>query len=58
MADALPIFAFFPHKFWIKIVLHRQAAKPNKLYYNRYSRNCPVIFNIGKITRINVNLLR
>ena len=58
VVDPLALFADLRNKRRIEITLNRQLAYPNQLQNHRYAGNRLLQFDIGKITRINADLLR
>ena len=58
VADPLPLCAFLPHDLRVKIPFHGKPADFNKLYDNRQAGNRAVIFDVGKIAPVDVDLFR
>ena len=58
VADPLPQCAFLPHDLWVKIPFHGKPADFDKLYDNRQAGNRAVIFDVGKIAPVDIDLFR
>ena len=58
VADPLPQCAFLPHDLRVKILFHGKPADFDKLYDNRQAGNCAVIFDVGKIAPVDIDLFR
>ena len=58
VADPLPLCAFLPHDLRVKIPFHGKPADFDKLYDNRQTGNCAVIFDVGKIAPVDIDLFR
>ncbi len=54
----LPQCAFLPHDLWVKIPFHGKPADFDKLYDNRQAGNRAVIFDVGKIAPVDIDLFR
>ena len=58
VADPLPLCAFLPHDLRVKIPFHGKPADFDKLYDNRQAGNRAVIFDVGKIAPVDIDLFR
>ena len=56
VADPLPLCAFLPHDLRVKIPFHGKPADFDKLYDNRQAGNRAVIFDVGKIAPVDIDL--
>ena len=58
VADPLPLCAFLPHDLRVKIPFYGKPADFDKLYDNRQAGNRAVIFDVGKIAPVDIDLFR
>ena len=58
VADPLPLFAFFPHNFWVKVAFHGESANLNQLDHHRQAWNRTLILDISEIPPLNTDHFR